>query len=219
MARKKKRTVKNSTTKCKFCLKSFSNLGLHFFNNPLCAEFNLNNDLTLVTTDQHISSTLNTSNNRHSTTTYDFFHSNDVHSHLFEQNDNQESISSSTSNPNINNDVISLSVNNSTTNVQQQLTENETNTILSSNSTNQSFDNESINSNVIIESAELHNSDYLATCSQIDSMIEIINPDKKIQSTDCNQHLSQSIPCLYNFTNFRIEVLKNKWFILPLIMV
>ena len=54
MARKKKNYSKSSSMKCNFCMKSFSNLGCHFYHNPLCAEYHLHNDSTLVATNQQI---------------------------------------------------------------------------------------------------------------------------------------------------------------------
>ena len=205
MARKKKKTVKTSTTKCKFCMKSFSNLGLHFYNNPLCAEFNLNNDLTLVTTDDHISPPVNDNTDNQDTATYDFQHSNDVHSHLFQLNDNKKSLSSTSSNININNIKSSYSGKNLTINNQQQRSEQDTNTTLSSDSSNVLFDDDSINSNVIIETTTSTNNNYLETCTQIDAMIEILKPQHSIETN----LISNNEYCIYNFTNFRVTVLKQ----------
>ena len=93
MARKKRKTSQPSLQKCNFCPKTFSNLGLHFYNSPLCAEFNINNDLTLVATDNQIKSLNDISSDTINNNTIDYHHTNDVNDNLFELNDN-ESINS-----------------------------------------------------------------------------------------------------------------------------
>ena len=225
MARKKKKAVK-SLVQCKFCMISFTNLGCHFYNNPLCAEYHLNNDSTLVATDAEIQNTNEVSTQIVNTNTFDYLHTNDINANLFELNDNEscnsnQQINENTSTQDINILATPLAsyTNNQTSSINNHppreiltLSSQYDNLVLHTNS-NDSIDNESLNSNTFINSNIANNESYTGTCNQIDTMIEtmspilsiteIINTNRNMISSNVNQSY------LYDFTQFRIKVLKQ----------
>ena len=124
MARKKKKAVK-SLVQCKFCMISFTNLGCHFYNNPLCAEYHLNNDSTLVATDAEIQNTNEVSTQIVNTNTFDYLHTNDINANLFELNDNE----SCNSNQQINENTSTQDINILATPLAASYTNNQTSSI------------------------------------------------------------------------------------------
>ena len=87
MVRNYKKLKTSSTTfeQCKFCLKSFRNIQSHYYQNNICAEFNLNHNLTLA---GHINAIQSPTNPLSLATinddTYSFFYTNDMDDICFE---------------------------------------------------------------------------------------------------------------------------------------
>ena len=216
MARKKKKAVK-SLVQCKFCMISFTNLGCHFYNNPLCAEYHLNNDSTLVATDAEIQNTNEVSTHIVNTNTFDYFHTNDINANLFELNDNE----SSNSNQQINENNSILDTNISATpltsyvnNQQSSINNHPPREILTLSSeydnlilhclSKDSIDNESLNSNTVIKSNIANNESYTGTCTQIDTMIETMTPTlSTTEISNINRNMisrNHNQSYLYDFT-------------------
>ena len=231
MARKKRKTSQPSLQKCNFCLKRFFNLGLHFYNSPLCADFNINNDLTLVATNNQIQSLNDISSDTINNNTIDYHHTNDVNDNLFEINDNEsihstkqvgKSNTSTTSNQssiNTKQNIPTTLELNQTTSTQHQppqqilVLQTEKQMTLSPSLSQQSLDDESLNSNVVIQCTNSEDNEYLETCTQIDTMLDQMKTTLSISTiANINRAMITTIkyqPCLYNFTQFRISVLKQ----------
>ena len=83
----KKKSSKPTIIQYKFCLKLFTNLGCHFYHNPICSEYHLNKDLTLVTTDHQINKLKELSTHKINSNTFEFNNTNDMNCNWFEIND------------------------------------------------------------------------------------------------------------------------------------
>ena len=231
MARKKRKTSQPSLQKCNFCLKTFSNLGLHFYNSPLCAEFNITNDLTLVATDNQIKSLNDISSDTINNNTIDYHHTNDVNDNLFDLNDNESinsteqvchsnsSTASKQSSIDTKQNIPTTFESNHTTPTKHQpprqilVLSSEHQLSLSPSLSQTSIEDESLNSNVVIQSNESEDYEYLETCTQIDTMLEQMKTTLHISTiANINRNLittQQHQPYLYDFTQFRISVLKQ----------
>ena len=228
MPRKKKKTPKQSSMQCKFCLKSFTNLGSHFYQSPICSEYHLNNDLTLVTTNDQLNNSRGVTTQEINSNTFDYYHTNDMNSNWFETNDNQ-SICTTNQLRSTENSIVTTNLNN-----RNNLNPYSNSNTPISTSTNQPpreiltlstqleeeisissdiCDDESLVSGIFIDTYDAVNDDYINTCNQIDTMITSLTPTISLISiANINRNITMgqnNIPCLYDFTQLRISVLQQ----------
>ena len=227
--RKKPKSSLSSTEQCKFCLKYFKNIQSHYYRNTICAEFNMNFNLSLVghvNAIQQSSETLELLNVDRNT--YSFFHTNDMDNAYFQQqcteiNNNSTDIELEFDSNESNKRSV---IDNCDNNLVGTVTGKTSNYVLSHNDSYEDesvCSNRSLNDNFRLQSNEIIDNDYHSTCQQIDSLITLLTESKYSTATmkppangttTTSTQQSNIVNNIHDdFTEFNISVLKQKQYL------